>query len=138
MKNVIVLSSTFIVSQNFLPVKVSCLLTIFIFSCLQKVTFPLLIFHSREEEQTLTAAHMFEDETLNSKCLCRPAACCLLQIGRLLSGSFSISGRTSLCLKQNGSSLLATTHCSLQTKNFVYLFQTASSRETKKAAELSK
>lgn len=118
--------------------KVSSLLTILIFSCLQKDTFPLLIFHSREEQETLSAAHMFEDKTLNSKCLCRPAACCLLKIGRLLSDAFSISERTSVCLKQNGSSLLAATHCSLHTKTFDYLFQTASSRETNKAVELSK
>lgn len=42
--------------------------TVFPSSRLKKNTFPLLIFHTREEQQALTAAHMFLDKTLNSKC----------------------------------------------------------------------
>lgn len=81
---------------------------------------------------------MFEDKTLNSKYFCRSAAYCLLVIGRLISDTFNVSKITFFCPKQNGSSLLAKTHFSLQAKNVVYLFQTAASRGVNKAAELSK
>lgn len=81
---------------------------------------------------------MFEDKTLNSKYFCRPAAYCMLVNGRLISDTFNISKITFFCPKQNGSSLLAKTHFSLQDKSFVYLFQTTASRGVNKAVELSK